>query len=85
MLSAEVMRAQVRSTIVDLLMLTGLTYDEARARIPASAALDDPDDAPDLPRRWRTTSAVVSGARLERARPVDRTGGCRARVPELAR
>ena len=42
-LSAEVMRAQVRSTIVDLLMLTGLTYDEARARVPASAALDDHD------------------------------------------
>ena len=42
-LSAEVMRAQVRSTVVDLLMLTGLTYDEARARVPASAALDDPD------------------------------------------
>ena len=41
MLSAEVMRAQVRSTIVDLLMLTGLTYDEAHARVPASAALDD--------------------------------------------
>ncbi|HET7476790.1 MAG TPA: FUSC family protein [Dermatophilaceae bacterium] len=41
-LSAEVMRAQVRSTVVDLLMLTGLTYDEARARVPASEeALDD--------------------------------------------
>jgi hypothetical protein len=40
-LSAEVMRAQVRSTVVDLLMLTGLTYDEARARVPASAALDE--------------------------------------------
>ena len=37
------MRAQVRSTVVDLLMLTGLTYDEARARVPASAALDDHD------------------------------------------
>ena len=42
-LSAEVMRAQVRSTVVDLLMLTGLSYDEARARMPASAALDDHD------------------------------------------
>lgn len=41
-LSAEVVRAQVRSTVVDLLMLTGLTYDEARARVPASEeALDD--------------------------------------------
>jgi uncharacterized membrane protein YgaE (UPF0421/DUF939 family) len=28
-LSAEVIRAQVRSAVVDLLMLTGLTYDEA--------------------------------------------------------
>jgi uncharacterized membrane protein YgaE (UPF0421/DUF939 family) len=35
-LSAEVMRAQVRSAVVDLLMLTGLTYDEAVARVPAS-------------------------------------------------
>jgi len=40
-LSAEVLRAQVRSTVVDLLMLTGLTYHEARARVPASLdALD---------------------------------------------
>ena len=36
-LLAEVIRAQVRSAVVDLLMLTGLTYDEARARVPASA------------------------------------------------
>ena len=36
-LSAEVIRAQVRSAVVDLLMLTGLTFDEARARVPASA------------------------------------------------
>jgi len=35
-LSAEVIRAQVRSAVVDLLMLTGLTYDEARAKVPAS-------------------------------------------------
>jgi uncharacterized membrane protein YgaE (UPF0421/DUF939 family) len=35
-LSAEVMRAQVRSAVLDLLMLTGLTYDEARARALAS-------------------------------------------------
>jgi len=41
-LSAEVMRAQVRSMVVDLLMLTGLTYDEALSRVPPSAdALDD--------------------------------------------
>jgi uncharacterized membrane protein YgaE (UPF0421/DUF939 family) len=36
-LSAEVIRAQVRSAVLDLLMLTGLTYDEARTRVPASA------------------------------------------------
>lgn len=35
-LSAEVIRAQVRSAVVDLLMITGLTYDEARAQVPAS-------------------------------------------------
>lgn len=33
-LSAEVVRAQVRSTVVDLLMLTGLGYDQARAEVP---------------------------------------------------
>jgi uncharacterized membrane protein YgaE (UPF0421/DUF939 family) len=36
-LSAEVIRAQVRSAVVDLLMLTGLSANEARARVPASA------------------------------------------------
>ena len=36
-LSAEVIRAQVRSVVVDLLMLTGLTYVEACARVPAPA------------------------------------------------
>jgi uncharacterized membrane protein YgaE (UPF0421/DUF939 family) len=36
-LSAEVIRAQVRSTVIDLLMLTGLTYDEACGRVPAPA------------------------------------------------
>jgi len=41
-LSAEVIRAQVRSTVVDLLMLTGLTYAEACVVIPAPA--DGPDD-----------------------------------------
>lgn len=40
-LSAEVIRAQVRSAVVDLLMLTGLTHVEARAHVPASTdALD---------------------------------------------
>jgi len=47
-LSAEVIRAQVRSVVVDLLMLTGLTYDQACARVPASAdGLDDGYDQGD--------------------------------------
>jgi hypothetical protein len=47
-LSAEVIRAQVRSVVVDLLMLTGLTYDEAFARVPAPAGgLDDDFDEGD--------------------------------------
>lgn len=33
-LSAEVMRAQVRSTVVDLLRLTGLSAQEAMSRVP---------------------------------------------------
>lgn len=37
-LSAEVIRAQVRSAVLDLLMLTGLTYDEARARVRAAGS-----------------------------------------------
>jgi len=36
-LSAEVIRAQVRSVVVDLLMLTGLTYAEACAAVPPPA------------------------------------------------
>ncbi|MEO5980810.1 MAG: FUSC family protein [Pedococcus sp.] len=35
-LSAEVMRAQIRSMVVDLLMLTGLPLDEAFAMVPES-------------------------------------------------
>jgi uncharacterized membrane protein YgaE (UPF0421/DUF939 family) len=35
-LSAEVIRAQIRSMVVDLLMLTGLTYEEARDLVPES-------------------------------------------------
>jgi uncharacterized membrane protein YgaE (UPF0421/DUF939 family) len=33
-LSGEVIRAQVRSMVVDLLMLTGLTYEQAREHMP---------------------------------------------------
>lgn len=43
-LSAEVIRAQVRSTVVNLLVLTGMTRDEARARVPHTR--DDLDPGP---------------------------------------
>jgi uncharacterized membrane protein YgaE (UPF0421/DUF939 family) len=33
-LSGEVVRAQVRSMVVDLLMLTGLSYEQAREQVP---------------------------------------------------
>ncbi len=47
-LSAEVIRAQVRSAVVDLLMLTGLTYIEAYGMVPASTdGLDDGFDEGD--------------------------------------
>jgi uncharacterized membrane protein YgaE (UPF0421/DUF939 family) len=39
-LSAEVIRAQVRSAVVDLLMLTGLSYNEARERVSAADVLE---------------------------------------------
>ncbi len=47
-LSAEVIRAQVRSSIVDMYMVTGLTYGEARVRVPSryhdrkAPSADDP-------------------------------------------
>jgi uncharacterized membrane protein YgaE (UPF0421/DUF939 family) len=50
-LSAEVIRAQVRSAVVDLLILTGLTYDEAFARVPASQGGLDDDFGPDFDER----------------------------------
>ncbi|MCE0487563.1 FUSC family protein [Ornithinimicrobium sediminis] len=43
-LSSEVMRAQVRSTVVDLLVLTGMTRSEARQRVPQTR--DDLDPGP---------------------------------------
>jgi uncharacterized membrane protein YgaE (UPF0421/DUF939 family) len=43
-LSGEVMRAQIRSMVVDLFMLTGLPYEEAREYMPESMGGDDPDD-----------------------------------------
>ena len=49
-LSSEVIRAQVRSMVVDLLMVTGLTYQEAVAYIPESFELvDGMEYEPDLP------------------------------------
>lgn len=41
-LSAEVMRAQVRSTVVDLLVLTGMTRSQARERVPTTRDTLDP-------------------------------------------
>ncbi|MBW8173146.1 FUSC family protein [Ornithinimicrobium sp. Arc0846-15] len=48
-LSAEVMRAQVRSTVVDLLVLTGMSRAEARKRVPPTR--DDLDDDPEASER----------------------------------
>lgn len=50
-LSAEVIRAQVPSAVVDLLMLTGLTYHEARERVssPADDVEGDFEDDGDEP------------------------------------
>jgi uncharacterized membrane protein YgaE (UPF0421/DUF939 family) len=55
-LSSEVMRAQLRSMVVDLLMLTGLTYEQARDHVPEPMGPedlarpapddDDPDESP---------------------------------------
>lgn len=42
-LSAEVMRAQVRSTVVDLLVLSGMTLTEARQRVPSTREEMDPE------------------------------------------
>jgi uncharacterized membrane protein YgaE (UPF0421/DUF939 family) len=42
-LSGEVMRAQIRSMVVDLLMLTGLPLEEAREMVPESMSTG-PDD-----------------------------------------
>ena len=47
-LSAEVMRAQVRSTVVDLLRLTGLSAHDAADRVPATKF--DLDPGPREPR-----------------------------------
>jgi uncharacterized membrane protein YgaE (UPF0421/DUF939 family) len=49
-LSAQVIRAQVRSVVVDLLMLTGLTYDQACERVPVPEdGLGDDYDEGDAP------------------------------------
>lgn len=42
-LSAEVMRAQVRSTVVDLLMLSGMSQADARRRVPPTKDEIDPE------------------------------------------
>ena len=51
-LSSEVMRAQIRSMVVDLLMLTGLPYEEAREFVPESMGGEEPED-PDEELRGR--------------------------------
>ena len=43
-LSGEVMRAQIRSMVVDLLMLTGMPLDEARDMVPESMTTGPQDD-----------------------------------------
>ena len=44
-LSSEVIRAQVRSIILDLLMVSGLTFEEALTGIPSSYSLHgEPDE-----------------------------------------
>lgn len=52
-LSAEVMRAQVRSVVVDLLVLSGVPLAEARRRVPATREEYDPvspdDEGTDVP------------------------------------
>ncbi len=48
-LSAEVMRAQVRSTVVDLLVLSGVPLAEARRRVPATREEYDPVSPPEPP------------------------------------
>lgn len=42
-LSAEVLRAQVRSTVVDLLIVSGMSWDEARHRVPPTRDEMDPE------------------------------------------
>lgn len=51
-LSAEVVRAQVRSTVVDLLVLAGMPLTEARRRVPATREEYDPA-APEEPQEGR--------------------------------
>lgn len=46
-LSAEVMRAQVRSAVVDLLVLSGMPLADARRRVPATREEYDPVSPPE--------------------------------------
>ncbi len=49
-LSGEVIRAQVRSMVVDLLVLTGVPLDETGGYVPVSARTTDGDDEDDSTR-----------------------------------
>lgn len=85
-LSTEVIRAQVRSIVVDLLMLTGLSYQQARERVPPSDDLSEdfhegdcparPAGVPSLPVRGPSGSRrgprCRAGPSSENLRPVDR-------------
>lgn len=52
-LSSEVIRAQIRSAIVDLLMVTGLPHEEALGYVPVAYSLEvedeEDDDGTDMP------------------------------------
>ncbi|MGD8201180.1 FUSC family protein [Ornithinimicrobium sp. W1679] len=71
-LSAEVMRAQVRSTVVDLLVLSGMEPAEARRRVPATREEYDPghvDERTDEERRAEKPPAEEHPAEDDEGRP----------------
>ena len=58
-LSSEVIRAQVRSTVVDLLMVTGLSNEEALSYVPSSYSLETDDDPSDEARELEELATQV--------------------------
>jgi uncharacterized membrane protein YgaE (UPF0421/DUF939 family) len=75
-LSSEVIRAQIRSMVVDLLMVTGMTYEESVECIPESFELvDGTEYEPELPGdRDEPDEPDERGDRNDRTRD-DRTDG----------